>query len=229
MIRFKDISIPKPCSVDYDSLPGNEVKRYCDSCEKNVYDFRGKDEIYLNNVFELTGKVCGIYYEDQIQKSSLKIQRPLYYRLLTKAIGIGLFLKTILNTHDTTASNITKPQTSQKPIDSSGVKVHYKEKNIHHNTHHIEVFVNNQLYEYELKREDSILYLPNSIQPNDNIKIIVRKSKRKLNYSRVKIKAREYSFKFQNLESITIDISCNRKLLLFKKKRPQVVGRLRAL
>ena len=75
MIRFKDINIPNPCSVDYDSLPYDEVKRFCGSCEKHVYDFRGKDEAYLNEVFRQTGKVCGIYYEDQISKPALKKQQ----------------------------------------------------------------------------------------------------------------------------------------------------------
>jgi hypothetical protein len=118
MIRYKDISIPKPCSVDYDLLPGDEVKRFCNSCEKHVYDFRGKNEAYLNEIYQTTGKVCGIYYEDQIQATTLKKQRPFYYSFVTKIISVGLFLKTILSAHDTQAL-ITPAPITQQATDST--------------------------------------------------------------------------------------------------------------
>jgi len=104
MICFKDIQIPKPCSVDYDSLSGNEVNRFCGSCEKHVYDFRGKDEGYLNEVYQITGKVCGIYYEDQIKRKSSKIQRPFYRTLMNQIIGVGLFIKTVISSHEAEAA-----------------------------------------------------------------------------------------------------------------------------
>ena len=94
MIRFKDIHIPKPCSVDYDALPGNEVKRFCGSCEKHVYDFRGKDEAYLNEVYQQTGKLCGIYDKDKINTSYRF--RPSLFQSLLKTIKLLLFYFQIL-------------------------------------------------------------------------------------------------------------------------------------
>jgi len=230
MISFKDIHIPKPCSADYESLPGDEVKRFCGSCKNHVYDFRGKDEVYLNEIFRTTGKVCGIYYEDQIQRPALKKQSTFYYSIATKFLSIALFLKTMLSTYDIKAFVITQ-QTTQTPIDTSGVKIKYKEKNVRHTNHQIKVYVNDRLYQYELSERDSILYLPDSIQANDKIKIIVEGYIRKTNYSTFKTKAKEYNFIYKSHQRITIKINCSRKrrLLLFKKRTPQIMGKMRAL
>ena len=148
MIRFKDIHIPKHCSVDYDTLIGNEVKRFCGSCEKHVYDFRGKDEMYLNEVFKATGKVCGIYYEDQIQKSSLKTHRPFYYAFVTKLIGIMLFLKALLSSHDAEATRPNQYQITQTSEDSVGVKTIYKGKSNKATKYDTEIdcYVNDSLF-----------------------------------------------------------------------------------
>ena len=79
MIRFKDISIPKPCSVNYDSLPYNEVKRFCGSCEKHVYDFRGKDETYLNKILLHEPDTCGIFYMDELNiYKGIPVKKHLY-------------------------------------------------------------------------------------------------------------------------------------------------------
>ncbi len=231
MIRFKDIQIPKPCSVEYDLLPGNETKRFCGSCEKHVYDFRDKDETYLNQIFQETGKVCGIYYADQIQPSSLNTKRSFYYTLAAKFIGAGLFFKSLFSMQDVHASTTTSfpPTTEQEPITKNGVKVQVKDHNSRIDFYQIEISINDSLYTYVLNQEDSIIHLPDHVQPEDNIKIIIRKSKKKLNYSVIKTKGKKYSFKYKNAETITIQINSNRHLKLFKRRRPQIMGKLRAM
>ena len=230
MIRFKDIQIPKPCSVEYDLLPGNETKRFCGSCEKHVYDFRGKDEAYLNQVFQQTGKVCGVYYADQIQPSALNPKRSFYYTLIAKFIGAGLFLKSMFSMQAAHASATPFPPTvAQEPISKNGVKVKVNDHNSRIDFYQVEMSINDSMYTYVLKREDSIIYLPDHIQPEDNIKIIVRKRKNKLNYSVVKTKGRKYTFKYKDAETITIRINSKRHLKLFKKRKRQIMGRLRAL
>jgi hypothetical protein len=106
MIRFKNIHIPKPCSVDYDSLLYDEVKRFCGNCKKHVYDFRGKDEVYFNSIINAYGKVCGVFYQDDIQPITFKIKRKFYYAFAAKLIGAMLFIKTLLSSDHAQASTI---------------------------------------------------------------------------------------------------------------------------
>ena len=245
MIRFKDIHIPKPCSVDYDSLPGNEVKRFCGNCKKQIYDFRGKDEAYLNEVFQKTGKVCGVYYADQLHISRLKIQRPFYYGFVTKIIGVGLFFKTLLSTYDVAASNTTtfKQKIIQTSPDSSKINTSYKGT---YNKHaifsvNVDIYINDSLYNSYALLNTQRIWLPDSIKPNDQIKLIVstmrynyavnqkrkkhHRTKRNPNkkyYSNESKK--EYHFKFKEKEEINVKINYHKTKNVFLKKRTPVTG-----
>jgi len=221
MIRFKDISIPKPCSVDYDSLPYDEVKRFCGSCEKHVYDFRGKDEAYLNGVFQQTGKACGVYYEDQIQKPSLKTQRPFYYAFVTKAISLGLFLKTLLNTHDTSASIIEIPQTTQQAMDSTIVKVAFKNRPYNYSDHYVvSLFINNILYKSKINANDGFIFLPDTIQTTDKIKVVVKHTKFKSGRIEVySVRNKKYNFTLENSDDILVEINFNKHFSIKRRRR----------
>jgi hypothetical protein len=223
MIRFKDISIPKPCSVDYDALPGDDVKHFCGSCDKYVYDFRGKDEGYFNDVFLTTGKVCGVFHEDQIQKPSLKVKRPFYYSIVTRLLSIGLLLKTILSSYQSEAANQEVFQTTQEANDSTGVKVEYKNRPYYNCNYELDIFINNILYRSKIKITDGTIYLPDTIKPNDNIKVIVKHTKIKM-LMRNKIdvyttRYRKYNFYFSESDNTTIKISYKKHLSIRKKRK----------
>lgn len=241
MIHFKDISIPKPCSVDYDTLPGDKIKRFCGSCEKHVYDFRGKDEAYLNEIFQATGKVCGIYYKDQIQTSGAKTNCSFYSSVTTKLIGIGLFFKTIFTTHDTNAAIIKTHQTIQKSTDSTRIKTVYKGHDNKKSSYEaeIKVYVNNTFKEYLTLQYQNNIYLSDSINPTDEIKLIVTtirynvpSSTRKTNSKKYKPfkgqytteDKKEYHFNFSDSEKITIKINFHRIIHLFLRKRHPITG-----
>jgi hypothetical protein len=222
MIRFKDIHISKPCSVDYDSLPGNKVKRFCGSCEKYVYDFRGKDEVYLNEIFQKAGKVCGIYYEDQIQKRSFKIQRPFYYAFVAKLIGGLLFLKTLLASHEIFAAETSAHPTVQISDDSTSIQVNFKNPPYLPNNYKLNVFINNKIYRSGISPDKGLVYLPDSIQPNDEIKIIVLKTKsvvlNKNKQTTYKVRKKTYSFLFKDSSDIIVKINNRKTIKLFKRK-----------
>jgi len=226
MIRFKDISIPKPCSVDYDSLPYDEVKRFCGSCEKHVYDFRGKDEAYFNSIISTHGKVCGIFYEDDIQATTLKIKRAFYYTLITKTLGLALFLKTLLSNDYVQASSTKMHITTQQSTDSSAVKVKFNNKLNYYVSYSMDIFINNTLYKsgYNLDKETGYIWLPDSLKENDKIKVIVHGSKTILGRYIYKRKKRRYTFSYSNSNKITIQITNKRKATLLKKRRPHAAG-----
>jgi hypothetical protein len=241
MIRFKDISIPKPCSVDYDALPGDEVKRFCGSCDKHVYDFRGKDEGYLNDVFLTTGKVCGVFHEDQIQKPSLKVQRPFYYGLATKLVSVALFLKTILSSYHTEASIQHIHQATQESMDSTKIKTIYKGQDYKKTSYYIEieVYVNEEFRDSFTLKNSNNIYLPDSIKPEDKIKLIVTTtrynistSNRKQNPAKHKPnkgyykteRRKEYRFNFSKSNEIIVKINYNKMTHVFLRKRNHVLG-----
>jgi len=234
MIRFKDIQIPKPCTVDYDSLPGNEVKRFCSSCEKHVFDFRGKDEEYLNEVYQTTGKVCGIYYEEQIKRPSLKIQRSFYRTLLTKIIGIGLLIKTVISSHEVEAATLSPYQITQVSEDSVGVKTIYKRKNNEVSINDINIFcyVNDTLFKLYNLSYNEMIYLPSSFHPDDKIRLtvsttrrnIVKHQRRKHKPSLYSTRTKVYNFIFKDIDRATLRINLNKKIILSRKNRTAITG-----
>ena len=234
MIRFKDIHIPKPCSVDYDSLTGNEIKRFCDSCKKHVYDFRGKDEAYLNEVYQKTGKVCGIYYEDQIQGPSFKTQRSFYRTLLTKIIGIGLLIKTLFTSHEAEAAKPVPYQITQISYDSIGVKTIYKGKtnDISINDINIACYVNDTLFKLYNLSYNEMLYLPSSFHPNDKIRISVSTIKRNIVKHQIggnkpsfySTRTKVYNFIFRDIDKVILRINFNKKIILSRKNRTVITG-----
>lgn len=226
MIRFKDIRIPKPCTVDYDSLPYNDVKRFCNSCAKHVYDFRGKDEVYFNSIINMHGKVCGIFYKDDIQSTTIKIKHPFYYTFIAKLVGVFLFFKTLLSSDYAQASNIKLDNVSQQFNDSTGFNVEIKNKHNYYVSYSMDIFINDTLYKSgnNLDKDTGFILLPDSLKKNDKIKVVIHGSKRKFDKHVYKIKSREYNFIYSNSNKITIPITAKRKAILIKKSKPQAAG-----
>ncbi|WP_018342935.1 hypothetical protein [Cytophaga aurantiaca] len=226
MIRFKDIHIPKPCSVDYDSLPGDEVKRFCSSCEKYVYDFRGKDEVYFNSIINAHGKVCGFFYEDDIKSTAVKIKRPFYSAFAAKLFGIFLFIKTLLSSDHAQASTFQTHTTTQQATDSSGVKVNIKNRPSQYQAYLLDIFINNTLYKSGANLDDGtgFIWLPDSLKENDKIRIVIKDYGD--NRGSYKIHRKEYHFNYKESEKITVKIKFHKRseIHLFKKRRRSTGG-----
>ena len=218
MIYFKDISIPKPCSVAYDSLPGNEVKRFCDSCQKHVYDFRGKDEAYLNEIFRLTGKVCGIYYEDQISKPG--IYKPSWFQsFLNKVLTLGLFFKTFTISAAASDKQEITVQVSQASFQTDSVPAitaTTKGKHPEKLKYQISIYIDDNLYTSHAQIYNNHIYLPDSITDNQWIKVIVHKKRSRRH--RLKIKPKEYLFKYSEADKVPVQIVYKKRVIIVTKK-----------
>jgi len=212
MIRFKDISIPKPCSVDYDALPGDEIKRFCGSCEKHVYDFRGKDEAHLNNIYQQSPKTCGVFYVDDIRN----FKKADTNKFLLRIVSLLIFIKSFLNTHDSSAAELTSQTITEQTTttDSTNkVKVIYKSpknRNISRSRHQINIYINDTLYESAAYPKNGYLYLPDTIQVNDKIKIKI--------FANKTVKARTYKFNYTDISDITIKIVGKKPIRIFKRR-----------
>lgn len=65
------ISIPQPCSEDWNKMTPQEQGRFCDSCQKCVVDFTGFTDEQLYKYFsEHRGKeVCGRFQNWQLKRT----------------------------------------------------------------------------------------------------------------------------------------------------------------
>ncbi len=211
MIRFKDVQIPKPCSVEYDLLHGDATKRFCGSCEKHVYDFRGKDDSYFSNIFLKNKKICGIFYEDQLSAKKSNSKNPIYASLVVKITSLILFVKSFFISHETKATDYYLPEASQIIIsDSVGVQILYK-KVSSRTRHHIDIYVNNEFIKTYYYPRNGFIYLPDSLKPDDKIKVKVIANK-------ANIKTKTYRFKYSKSATFIIKITKKRELRLSKRR-----------
>jgi hypothetical protein len=210
MIRFKDIQIPKPCLADYESLPYDEVKRFCGSCEKHVYEFRGKDEKYFTTIFKEQKNICGIFYEDQLSDRKRSSNKSTFTPILIKTISIFLFIKSFLISHNSNAaSSFPASQSEIINNDSLGVKTVYK-KVTSRTRHQINIYVNNELVYESVYPVQEFIYLPDSLKPNDKIKVTVTAPHI--------IKTKTYRFSYSEAQTFTIKIKGRNNLRLFKRR-----------
>ena len=63
------IHIPKPCQEDWQQMTPVTNGRYCNSCTKQVVDFSTMSDVeVLNFLSRSTGKLCGRFSTDQLQR-----------------------------------------------------------------------------------------------------------------------------------------------------------------
>jgi hypothetical protein len=86
---FKDIYIPNPCHENWDKMTSMEKGRFCQSCQKKVYDFRNSTFEEVKEAFkESNEEACATFYDDQINqdlKYLNKSKSPLFQRLKLSA------------------------------------------------------------------------------------------------------------------------------------------------
>jgi len=63
-VKFLDsIQVAAPCSVAWEGMEGDDRKRFCDQCHKNVYDLSGMSRKQAEAlVRESEGKLCVTFY-----------------------------------------------------------------------------------------------------------------------------------------------------------------------
>ena len=68
MSKKFQLQIPVPCHENWDKMSPVDKGRFCDSCQKPVYDFTGMSDAQLIAFFKKpsAGSVCGRFYDDQL-------------------------------------------------------------------------------------------------------------------------------------------------------------------
>ncbi len=85
------ISIPQPCSEDWQRMTPQEKGRYCDACKKCVVDFTGFTDRQLYDYFiQHNGKkICGHFKSTQLNRSITLPPQP-HSKLYRIAVALGL-------------------------------------------------------------------------------------------------------------------------------------------
>lgn len=81
------LKIDKPCSESWTSMTTNATGKYCSHCTKNVVDFHNlTDNEVLRIIGNTTGKICGRFYEEQLNRLLVqtggKSANPRLYKIL---------------------------------------------------------------------------------------------------------------------------------------------------
>ncbi len=88
------LSIPKPCTENWENMSTNERGRHCTNCNKTVIDFSLYSDKQLIEFFsKATGKICGRINNYQLQKQLVYVEPKnsfLYKVLFGTAISLGL-------------------------------------------------------------------------------------------------------------------------------------------
>jgi len=108
------ISIPHPCTQNRDEMTRTTEGRFCAHCQKTVIDFTTWTDTALYNFFSKnTGKVCGTFYQDQLNRP-INIPYQPNSRLYRLTIALGLTL-IFTQTPNAFAQN-NPPKTEQTSI-----------------------------------------------------------------------------------------------------------------
>lgn len=87
------ITIPKPCTENWENMKPLEKGRFCDSCEKEVLDFTKFSTTELTDYFKYPkGNVCGRINDSQLVDSILLPSQTNNFKYLIYKLFVASFL-----------------------------------------------------------------------------------------------------------------------------------------
>ena len=91
---YIQISVPQPCSEDWEQMTQKEQGRFCDSCQKCVIDFTQYSDEQLLDYFAKYGNnnLCGRFANTQINRKIFKPPTRRRYFQWIMSLGFVVFL-----------------------------------------------------------------------------------------------------------------------------------------
>ena len=121
------ISVPQPCSEDWNKMTPQEQGRFCDSCQKCVVDFTSfsDKDLYEYMMANRGKKVCGRFFNHQLNRNIILPPQPhsrLYNWIV--AAGLALIITAVPN----------NPTFAQAPLTVATEKVNTNDDTTKHNS-----------------------------------------------------------------------------------------------
>lgn len=129
------ISVPQPCSEDWNKMIPEEKGRFCKSCEKIVVDFRSfsKDEIQEYFRKHFGEKICGRFKVNQLQSLTIEIpaqaiqQEKNPFRIFKFSL-LMIFGTTLFSCSNEAGEKIKIEKVVVKDAEKTAKKTEYTEK-----------------------------------------------------------------------------------------------------
>jgi hypothetical protein len=133
------LSIPEPCSQNWNYMTSAEVGRHCDNCEKTVIDFSTFTDRELVEFFKkATGKICGRLNQYQVdrpmpvteQSRHSHFHRAIFGTALVA--GIAASADGQIHTQSVTPVQVPIPSTPTGQVKMGEIKIPAKEQHTIH-------------------------------------------------------------------------------------------------
>ncbi|MGC4071849.1 MAG: hypothetical protein QM760_04915 [Nibricoccus sp.] len=101
-IPLSTLRIDKPCSQNWESMAGDDRRRFCAQCQHHVHNLSQLTEREIQKILNTDGRVCGMLVRDPFGRLITKPERgwraSLRRRWTTWRLGFGSALASLLTT-----------------------------------------------------------------------------------------------------------------------------------